>query len=116
MARTQRERDLNRLYSAAIAFGETWRQPVDKLADSTLVDSDVEYRQGLASTVTAARARIEAYVLARYGAEAAPDRTGSWTSEQQRAASQWIRAEFPWMESSLRSSALSQACYYAWHG
>jgi len=116
MARTQRERDLNRLYSAAIAFGETWRKPVDELADSTLVDSDVEYRRELIRTVTAARARIEAYVWARYGAEAAPDGTGSWTTEQQRAASLWIRTEFPWMKSSLRRSALSQACYYAWHG
>jgi len=116
MAKTQRERDLNRLYSAAIAFGKSWRQPVATLADSKLADRDLGYRRALAETVSSARARIEEYVLAEYEAGADPDHIGSWTREQQRVASRWIRTEFPWMRWWVRRGALSQAWYYAWHG
>lgn len=116
MATTQRERDLNRLYSAAIAFGKTWRQPVDTLAESKLVNRDPGYRQELAGIVSAARARIEEYVLAEYEAGADPDRIGSWTRKQQRVASRWVRTEFPWMRWWVRRGALDQAWYYAWHG
>jgi hypothetical protein len=99
------------LFDAALEFGKNWRRDLASLAEERLPELEQAERKVLVQEIAEARRSIEDRILGRWEASA-----GNWSKLDAEAASDFVRATYPWMDERNTEHAVSQGTYYAWHG
>ncbi|MGH3459477.1 hypothetical protein [Aeromicrobium sp.] len=104
------EKDLNRLFSAALQFGKNWMRPVPDLAAERLAHRSQKERAVMATLIEKCRSGINAHIE-----EVHIRLAGAWDKSAARDVDAWIAGKYPWMSRRHRRHAIRQGQYYAWH-